>query len=486
MGDTRASIALASLVGLAVTLAVYYLSLHFIFEFGVCCADDASYAVIAKFLATRGLYGWPLSSDQFDLFSPGIGSGPALIVPAALAIKVLGAKTWVPGMTALLLFTCQLVGAGIVLGRYFSITGAILFIALLTASLNVISGWQWYFPILLGELPAFGFILIGAAALATGRGAFMAGLAFGVAFLTKQIVLFSECAIVLVWLGLQWKSHGWRTSLALFGRIFFGAAIPVLAFELCKVVVLGPTTYLDYFSRLTAITKTMAVGSPATLAERIHRFSEVILNDYFAGWNTAAAVAVGIVALIHLLRSKWDRANGNFVFGCVLFAGGLAHFAYVLFVSILWSRYFYIGVALITAAAVSPILSLRNLPRYCHAAAIASMLLTPSAVSRVTGWALADSNNASHLRKTVRFIKSHPNLPIASQSWATFYDVLFLLKKDREWVFFWGLERLKGRSYMVVLNTHFADTSTKEYQATVSDCRLELERGVYRVYVCGD
>ncbi len=484
MGDTRASIALASFVCIAVAGTVYFLSWRFIVETGVCCADDAFHAVTAKHLATEGRYGWPLSSNRFDLFPPSIG--PGLILPAALAIGILGAKTWVPGFTVLILLTCQMAGAGVALGRRFSITGIVLFIAVLTASLNVISGWQWYFPVLLGELPAFGFILIGTAVLVSGRSAYLAGLAFGAAYLTKQIALFSESAIVLVWLGFQWRSHGWRTALILFARVSAGAATPVLAFELCKVLVLGPAGYLEYFPRMVAMTKQAAIGGPETVAGRLDRFSEIILKDYFAGWNTAAAGVAGIAASIFLVRSKREPEQRNFMLSSMLFAGGLAHLAYVLLVSILWSRYLYVGAALLTAGVASPILSIRNPVKFGYAAAIAMLLITGSAMTRISEKALGDGNHASDLAETVRFVSEHPDLPIASQGWATFYDVLFLLNEKREWVFFWGLDRLKGRPYMVVMNNHFAKITAKEYQATVSGCRLEMERGVYRIYVCGD
>jgi hypothetical protein len=67
--------------------------------------DDGYFALIARSVAEKLEYGVPISSDATKIFDPEIGAGPALILPAAAAIKLFGAQAWVPAFVVIFLFS---------------------------------------------------------------------------------------------------------------------------------------------------------------------------------------------------------------------------------------------------------------------------------------------------------------------------------------------------------------------------------------------
>ncbi len=75
---------------------------------GLCCYDDASFAVVSRNLAEGRGYSLPFrfqGTDAFVLhkFEALTGTGPTSIIPVAGAIWLFGAQGWVPGGTHVVL-----------------------------------------------------------------------------------------------------------------------------------------------------------------------------------------------------------------------------------------------------------------------------------------------------------------------------------------------------------------------------------------------
>src|SRR5215472_5254008 len=76
---------------------------------GLCCADDAFFANVAKSLASGLGYAttFPAYNGEIThpvLFDPYSTTGPTLIVPCAIAFKIFGKNEVLPGLTAILIW----------------------------------------------------------------------------------------------------------------------------------------------------------------------------------------------------------------------------------------------------------------------------------------------------------------------------------------------------------------------------------------------
>jgi len=83
-----------------------------VFSNGLCCADDSTFATVAKNLAFGKGYveSTPLDgSIGVKPFDPAVGTGPTVIIPAAALVYVLGNVPWAPGFaTATISFSLLL------------------------------------------------------------------------------------------------------------------------------------------------------------------------------------------------------------------------------------------------------------------------------------------------------------------------------------------------------------------------------------------
>src|SRR5438477_8336687 len=113
---------------------------------GLSSADDAFLAVIAKSIAVGKGYGWPKSSDEFKHVDPYVNStGPALMLPIALLIRIFGVVDQLPGAATLAIFIVQMFVAAIVLSRRFGWTPTVGFFVAMLLLLMLASAHQWFF-----------------------------------------------------------------------------------------------------------------------------------------------------------------------------------------------------------------------------------------------------------------------------------------------------------------------------------------------------
>jgi hypothetical protein len=248
----RAATALAVVV-LALFVA---LNVAFVVNRGVCCADDAFVATVAKNLAwgfgysaSLGFFGPDFAITRFDA---SISTGPTLILPVSAAIRILGNRSWVPGAVQVALWTVLLVAAWRALvpmatrGRAATVGAVFLLVAYAVSPYHL---EQWY--AMLGEVPAALMILLGlvvwAVHPASSRRRFTAAMFCSLAVLTKVLAFvyaaaFLGAAVVVGLSDNRDPKRLWR----LLAPVLLGFLLPILAFEAWKAASLGPEGYLAH------------------------------------------------------------------------------------------------------------------------------------------------------------------------------------------------------------------------------------------------
>lgn len=223
-------------------------------------ADDGVNAAVAKNLA-NGI-GYCTSFGEIICFDPRVTTGPTLVLPAALAIKIFGNLSWVPGSVTYLatilllsLFLWLFLGRSegrleeSKVGRYFQalcLGFAVLLIFLVIGDESSNSGEYVFargFTKLVGEFPAILMFIIGSWVLRRGKVSSSTelswgGLFLGLAVLTKFIMALP----VAVFLFLTFPSVSDIRS-AGFLKIATLAALPLLVFETYKITSLGIFNY---------------------------------------------------------------------------------------------------------------------------------------------------------------------------------------------------------------------------------------------------
>lgn len=364
------ALALAVFVVVSTLVAVYDITL----STGFCCADDAYFAMIAKTFAERGRYGLPISEVIVSPFDPTIGVGPALILPEAVMIRLLGADFRVPGLTAILLQGLQLLGLLIVLARRSGVARGALYVGAVFVLQLHFSARNFYFGIGVGEVPMLGFLMLGIALLATDiesrRSVLAGGICLSLAILTKQTAIYPVAAI-----GAAWSIHrlllerwvAWRSIARLAGAV----ALPLLLFEFIRWRTLGTHGYLVNWHYIALMAKGLGSDSaaPWTLVE-------ILWKHYRIGADILALAAVSL-ALVFLGKPVAPKGPAGFnprrMAYMILAAMAATALAFV------WSRwtndrYAWSIPMLLCMLLPLPLLACRPLPAAALAAAIVVVL----------------------------------------------------------------------------------------------------------------
>jgi len=458
----------------------------FIRHSGVCCADDAYFAIVAKSIAVDGKYGLPVASDKIVGFHPEIGSGPALLFPGALMIAVFGSKVWVPGATTVLILVVQVGVLVLVLRQRFRLANALLFSSVTLAGLLALGNHQWYLGVYVGEVPAIGFLLLAASLLVSNR-LFAAGACLGLAFLTKQITLIAGAGMVVGWFSAALLTGRNGRQIRDGSKILF-AFLPLLGlFELYKFYALGPAQYLANLVEVVGTTSRMAVGSAIPASERPQRMLEILSSPYAVGVGVLTCVLLASLLCAFAARRGYEGGRDA---AALLLVFGFGVFLYVFYfaaVSVMWPRYLYVGVGLLAAALATPLLVDNARLTAVYLLVLLTLAVTPSAVFRNFYQFSNTERWATDLRYVASFLDSPENrsLPIASRSWQSLFDTLFLLQAPRTWVLGHESKVFAGRPYLVVLNRRFADAEDDLVKAWLASCAPQFSQGSYLVLRCG-
>jgi hypothetical protein len=349
---------------------------------GLCCADDAWLAIIAKSLANGLGYATTFAASEEIthpiLFNPSTGTGPMLIVPCAIAFKIFGKNEVLPGLTAILTWggVLTLVLARIsrrVDGLSF-LVGVSVMCAAFLASFSF-HFEQWY--AFLGEVVAAAFLILAYWVISnerfSGKSSFLCGLALGCAFQAKFLTAIAATGIVLVFVvrgmhvgfrPVQWVKYA--------TALLIGFLLPTLTFEAYKLFELGGHGYLPNWQELLHWIK--AQGMPSNIHVNVLLVQQriALVHDHF-GLNL-----VGLLALIAFgMFLYWRSASKNWI----LFSAGLllsvtTTAIYWATLSVGWPRYLVIAVAMGAFLLSVPIFTLELWPKFLFALLALALLRT--------------------------------------------------------------------------------------------------------------
>ncbi|MDI6854236.1 MAG: glycosyltransferase family 39 protein [Deltaproteobacteria bacterium] len=221
----------------AVLLAACFYNLH---NYPTLWWDEAIFSETAANLSQSGRYAMTVQSpDQFSDLDFRISVGPAVILPVALAYRLLGVGL-LPGRLIaaaylLLAFAALYLAARRLWG---STTGAL---AVLLALLG--TDVLYWGRSVMGDVPALSFFLLGLwfllQSLDSGpdRHLFLGGLCLGLAFTAKEFYGAAFLPPLLVLAGRTWRNP---KRLIRQGALFcLGISLPLAAYLLLKVAILG-------------------------------------------------------------------------------------------------------------------------------------------------------------------------------------------------------------------------------------------------------
>lgn len=187
--------------------------------------DEGSHLHVPKTLVRHGVYA-DISSEGFRYFGPTIGVGPTVMLPVAAAFQI-GGVGLTQGRLVIVAYLALALAALYLLARRlhgWPVAVLALLLALASRTLRY-EGMVEYGRQVLGEVPGVAFLLIGLLAYSGAilqprlarRNSLLAGLAFGLALVTKnQFVLIVPTTLALLAL-LDWRYYragGWWVRLA--------------------------------------------------------------------------------------------------------------------------------------------------------------------------------------------------------------------------------------------------------------------------------
>ncbi len=244
-------------------------------------------------------------------FEPRISTGPTVLVPSAGVWWLTGGTIAAVRLVPLLYFGILLASTGWLFhragGAWTALAALAGFLALpvVYPDLQNTSLMPGRF---VGELAATA-LLVAAAALLTARHPLLAGLAAGLAALTKLVFLLPAVVLLLVFVAWAWfraRPDSWRTPLW-----FLPALVaPLAAFEMVKLLVLGADGYRAHLEQTRAFLADQAI--PAIQAELI--LTEKVQELTFQLTVGQAVVAILIfVVMIALSRRPGGLARARFL-----------------------------------------------------------------------------------------------------------------------------------------------------------------------------
>lgn len=348
--------------------------------------------------------------------------------------------------------------------------------------LMLVSRGQWYFGSFIGEVPAFGFVLLGAVLLGSGeRRAWQvaAGTSFALAYLTKQITLFAVAGVIASWLVLVARNKGVRPALAGLVMVVTAMAVLPLLYEFAKLATLGLDGYVDLLRRTMRETASMAIGAEDGKSAV---FLERITANYGPVWVVAALTLACFAPIVWQLRSRSQVV----ALPIMLWAGVLVYFLYIVVLSTLWPRYFWIGAALLVFACGTSLLLVDARMRWVAIVALVIAFGVPTwkSVDDMVKWSVS-SGLAMERARVLDELKKSPELPLAGRTWHSFYDIVYLMDSGRTWVAEKDLGLIRDRQFIAVLNADFGDKTTF-YNAVTAACSPGFAARRYSLHSCGD
>lgn len=227
----------------AVLLAavIVWASFYNLANYPVLWWDEAIFSETAANLAQHGRYAFTVQTpDQLSDLDHRISAGPAVILPVALAYRLLGVGLVEGRVVAGLYLVFTFLALFLAGRRLFGAGPALLAVLLALLGTDVI---HWGRSVL-GDVPALGLFLFGLWLLSrgleeaeSGRSLFLGGLFLGLAFDAKE---FYGLAFLPPLAALAWQHRGaWRRLLWRMFVYLLGVSVPLLLYLGLKAVILG-------------------------------------------------------------------------------------------------------------------------------------------------------------------------------------------------------------------------------------------------------
>lgn len=458
---------------------------------GLCCADDASIAVAAKNLAEGVGYASSVAyfgPSQVSLFDAPISTGPTLVLPAALLIRLVGNTPWAPGVAAATVSFAVLFVLLLVLRRTFGTTRALVFVSVfLTLSYAASAGpsfVQWYG--LLGEIPAALLTILATVLLAraqvSARLAVVAGVLLGAAMDAKTLAILAGVPVAVLFaarcLARRRTSPGrWFTRPLL---VSVGYALPLVIFELWKLVVLGWQGYQENVKQWWHFFRFASAGSQSVTARSLSRNLQLFAEAFGFSTKTLVIIVAVVMGVTLLGRSGWRRIfqdDPSFLV-VSLAAAAAVNLGWYLTAGPDNARYALIGVSCALAAVASVVLIARH--RLVRALIVVSAvfvlcgslerLVAPVRVLSAGG--LHETERLTNLRAAAAYLEQHrgPQRFVGSW-WASVVDLEYMLPTTFNFDLSSDLGPGDERGRLLVRNRYWSDLAiSPSFRALEKEC----------------
>ncbi len=489
-------------IALVAAAAFVLLALSMVFSKGVCCADDANNAVAAKNLATGLGYTTTMSQlpDRFrvESFEVHVTTGPTLVLPAAVLIRLFGNTYWAPGLSTVLYWTVVLVLIGLLARKYNpgpGFTLAVLTFLFLCYGLMTLHFEQWY--ALLGEIPAALSLLLGVLLFYHSEARlirFLAGLVMGLAVLAKLSALIGIGVFILVLL--LRDRIGRRRLMPVVSRELIGALaavavgfiLPILLFEVWKFIVLGAAGYAANFSASWNYIHAQAGEShPGKTLLALYSDGVTALLTRF---HILLPDLVFVLAVVWLIVRDDAKLRQLYVaLACMI----VVYSAWWLFASIGWPRYFIIALPIIVFVVALPFLRRSSgwrihLPYALLLLAWSSFSWSSLAqpISELQGSWFTPSAQTQALLKVKDILEpvAERNGTIITQWWATGIDIEYILDTHHSITHEMDLDSIGKHRYWIAVNTKWMGENDQRLTTLLAACPNVRMIDVYLVARC--
>jgi hypothetical protein len=476
-----------------------YVAFGMVFSRGVCCADDAYAAVIAKNL-THGL-GYSSTVQEaraaysITMFDPRIGVGPTIILPAAFVIALVGNTYWAPGVAIVLLNSILLLSNGFLLHKVFpertGFTSVVLVFFILAYAWMVYHMEQWY--ALLGEVPAALLILLAILVFLlreSRANLFISGVLFSLATLAKLIALLPFASFMLfIALNLLW-THRKNINRVVkplvfdFGTVLLGFLIPYMLFEFWKILSLEIPGYIEYWSRyIKYVTEKGRGVSGGSLSIALSRL-EIIQNRFGIYYPAILGLMMGLgIAL------RKDSQLLRFFYLILIIS--VPYGVYWFLFSTGWPRYFIIALILKMVFLSVPFMSPKMLLGGKLFYSLVLVLLISLGMNKISpvypfrGIELYQptSNVIALVEAGAQLSTQLDRTPFLTQWWATSADLEYILDQEHNFTTYWDPKAKQVEKAIIAVNTKFILSKDEVHKRLLNHC-VVTQFGQYLVGDC--
>lgn len=466
----------------------------------LCCADDASFAVVSKNIA-HGL-GYALTLNYqgpeyaLHLFDPALGTGPTLIFSAAILIKIFGAAPWIPGEATVLLCALFIFGIGTQLSITFGRKRGNLIAAvfLLTAIIATALDFN-YWSAELGEAPAALAVILGYLFWINREEracySYLAGTFVALSFLTKELSAIYVVALLAFALFQAAANISKESKTNPYSRLnqqallIVGMAVPVLIFELYRLASFGSLhAYIQNWHSHLAFVAHQGITSnaPSLLTRLIHRLHEIAARFSL----TPAAFIIGSSAII--LGSLGERSRRRDLF-ILLALGAILHVLYWFFISNGWTRYAFSFVLIWIFLVACQIVQKRKLAAILSLCALALIAVSSLPHIRYLKDQLSETGESSrnplaNERQILQYISENKiQPPIYTGWWAQVASLEFLASGTQNFEGYQLANRDQRSSFNLLTNSRFPNPSGS-LRRVLDRCVIAVQSGDYTLYSC--